>query len=108
MIDSWLRVVLSGFAVYRLAQLMTYDLGPFHIIQRFRDYLNNKDISKPGATLWINLAELVECPYCNGIWFSMLVTILMLYPTTLGDVFIIWLGVAGFQCAVESTLSNRK
>jgi len=56
---------LLALAIFRLIRLFAYD----HITQFLRDWLGQ---SEPNTFLG-TLSQLVNCPWCIGLWFSYLV-----------------------------------
>lgn len=52
--QHWLIFILSSVGIWRAAELIAYDAGPFRMFKRWRD-------------LWISrplIHELFTCPYC--------------------------------------------
>ena len=85
--------VLVVLATYRLAELVSID-----------------DISKPvrlaigkkagESIVWKKLADLINCPYCTGIWIAIMGAIIM-KPTSVTFFIIYWLAIAGGQAFLE-------
>lgn len=94
-----LRLLCAAFAVYRLAQLVAYDGGPVHVCQRLRTTIGRQ--AAGGFWFWRDLGELVTCPFCLGVYFALFATILVYLPTLPGDVFLVWLALAGAQAWLE-------
>lgn len=97
MISDVIRVVLAVGACHRIAQLLTIDLGPFHIFDNFRRALGRKAALSTAPTLYTALAELFNCPYCVGIWVSIIMVLPVLFPGAIGDIVLVGLGIAGYQ-----------
>lgn len=101
-----IRLVLAVLTVYRLANLFALDVGPFAILERFRHWLGRlaaREVVGLGDARhqvkgwrW-SLSELFNCPFCLGLWLAGLVSLLVFFPTTVGDGFLIVLGIAGGQ-----------
>lgn len=93
-----IKLILAVFAVYGLAQMVVFDSGPLRIFDRIHA------LSKDWADRygWTNLDDGLNCPYCLGVYFSILVAILVLYPTWPGDIILFWFGIAGAQSWLES------
>lgn len=89
-----LRLICAAFAVYRLARLITQDDGPFSVFKRLREWaaVNGKE----------SVAELLNCPFCLGVWFALIAAALVLMPTLAGDVILVWLGLAGAQSFLQA------
>jgi hypothetical protein len=110
MLDSWqcvLRIVLAILADYRLSELLAIDDGPGHMFRRLREWAGRKAAENSNKGIWVSLAELVTCPFCLGIWLAGFFTILIVFPSVLGDVLIILLAIAGGQTYLESTSNGR-
>lgn len=101
------RIILAGFAVYRLAELFSLDDGPFHVFHTLRFWLGKKAAGQSQINIWYTLAQLFACPFCLGIWFSVLILPLIFVPSTVGDVTLAFLGIAGFQTMLESFSRQR-
>ncbi len=100
-----LTVFIAIFATYRVAQFITYDNAPFNLMDKFRCYLGKKATSAEKYGFWWSMAELVNCPFCNGLWISLLFTLILF---SVQPVFIlIWLSIAGGQAWLESMVQSR-
>lgn len=106
MFSFTVRIILAILAVYRLSELVALDTGPYDIFDKFRRMLGRKASS--GSSTWKTLADLVNCPFCCGIWFSIFFTVLILFPTLPGDIFILFLAIAGGQTFLESLSGNTE
>jgi len=99
------RLALAVLACYRLAQLLPTDDGPGEVFKRTRESLGRRAARAQAdgrhVLLWRNLAEFVRCPYCIGAWAALLCAALLLWPSTPGDLFLAWWGIAGGQTALE-------
>jgi hypothetical protein len=97
------RLALAALAVYRLAQLVAVDDGPFKVFDRLRAWAG----TMPIAVVRENLGALARCPYCLGVWFALLCGALVLWPSRPGDAFLVVLGLAGAQAFMEGFHANR-
>lgn len=96
-------IVLAVLATYRLAELFALDLGPYSIFANWRSYLGKRASGKDYHSIWFNLAELFNCPFCLGIWFGVIFAIVVLYflnPVT--KFLIIALAISGGQTFLEN------
>ena len=104
------RLALAVLACYRLAQLLPTDDGPGEVFKRTRESLGRRAARAQGSgrhvLLWRNLAEFARCPYCIGAWAALLCAALLLWPSTPGDLFLAWWGIAGGQTALEIQVSG--
>ncbi len=100
-----LTVFIAIFATYRVAQFITYDNAPFNLMDKLRCYLGIKAAEAKKHGVWWSLAELVNCPFCNGLWISLLFTLILfgVQPVSI----LIWLAIAGGQAWLESQVQDR-
>ena len=102
----FIEFVLAVLATYRLAQLVALDDGPLDCFATLRGLTvySPKGKRREGP-IWKSLEELMDCPYCLGVWFAGLMTLLVvqIVPTDLWTGLLFWLGVAGGQCALQSS-----
>lgn len=110
------RLILAIFTCYRLARLISRDDGPSFLFSRIRFWAKDKalleaedasylDINPKGVEeinerhfgKWHNLSEALSCPYCLGVWFSLPLLGLVLWPSYWGDVFLILMTISGVQ-----------
>ena len=94
-----LQLLISILAAYRLAQLVSVDAGPFDMFKRLR--LLCGQIAYEHKNLK-TLADLVNCPFCTGVWFALAITIAV-QPECW---FVYWMAVAGGQALLQ-TLGGR-
>jgi hypothetical protein len=93
------------------------DDGPFFIFKRIRywalDHSYWEMIQKGinpnvDATTdrwfgkWHNLSEGLSCAYCSGVWISAPLFLMWLYPTYLGDLFLMLMSISGGQAFLQS------
>lgn len=93
------RLLLAALAVYRLAQLVSLDDGPFAVFARWRAWAQSRPAAY-GGWRW-SVAEWLGCPFCQGVWWAMGATVLVCEPTVPGDLLLLWLGLAGAQAWLE-------
>lgn len=109
------RLILAIFTCYRLAYMLAKDDGPLFLFKRIRYWVFDKaywEARNEGETLiedgeeviddryfgkWHSLSEGIECPYCLGVWFSLPLFALVLWPTYYGDLFLILMTISGVQ-----------
>ena len=106
-----LNVILAILATYRLAQLVALDDGPLDCFVTLRRLMtcSRKGRQRTGL-VWKSLEELINCPYCLGVWFAGLITLLVtqIEPMNIWAGLLFWLGVAGGQCALQSITGNTE
>ena len=93
-----LLIALAVFSCLRITQLVVVDEGPYGVFLaiRKRAGVNASD----GGKVWNNIAELLHCPYCMGIWVAFFLA-LMLGPSNLFEFILLWFGIAGGQAILE-------
>lgn len=88
---SWFEFVLLALANFRLIRLFTYDVVTAHI----RNYLGKFDLGYRKE-----LAVLINCPWCTGVWMGLFVTfIFFLHPVF--HFFILALAIAGLGTFIQ-------
>jgi hypothetical protein len=105
-----LRLILAALACFRLAQLVTLDKGPFLIFERLRIQVEQYIATSPGrqqSYFWRSVADGTSCPYCLGFYVGLLCTLLVLFPTYPGDLFLLWFGIIGLQAFLQG-VSGRE
>lgn len=98
-----IRLALCIFTVYRITELLVIDDGPLFVFQKFRRFLGR--MSNKGY-IYNQIALIFNCPFCLGVWISIVFAFLILFPTIPGDIVLIFGGIAGGQCLLES-ISER-
>lgn len=48
-----------------------------------------------------SIAEGICCPYCVGVWLSLPLFLMFLFPTYVGDLFLILLSISGGQAFLQ-------
>ena len=97
------RVLLAALAVYRLAQLLSLDDGPLAVFARVRRW-SQAHPAAWGGWRW-SVAEWLACPFCQGVWWAAVALPLLVWPTAGGDLFLLWLALAGAQSWLEGRRS---
>lgn len=103
---SLFRFLLAALTCFRLAQLITMDKGPFLVFERLRQRVEQHTAIRQGF-FWRSLADGVSCPYCMGLYVGIFCTILVLFPSWLGDLFLLLFGLVGLQAFLQG-VSNRE
>jgi hypothetical protein len=97
-----LRLILAALAVFRLACLLTSEDGPVYVFKKFRSAVGRWASTLPVEDeAGLSIAELVHCPYCLGVWLAAGAALLVLRPSRLGDLVLMWLGLAGGQAYLQ-------
>lgn len=88
-------MIVSALAAYRMARMMFSETGPFAIFARMRRYID------PQQKTWIGVG--LNCPYCLGLWSSLLFYWLLEYNQSTTIHFLInVLAIAGIQAIIQS------
>lgn len=124
MLPLWSKIILLGFAVYRLASLVSSEEGPYLPFL----YKSNNQTGvfkwlriKAGAYQYIyswdkdgnqtaetptNLGRGIKCPLCTGGYLCLLLTFLIFSENIILNFFLIWLAAWGFQVFLENLTSD--
>lgn len=95
-----LTLLLEVLAVYRVAQLICVDDGPFDVFKRLRSFCG---VIAYKYKIFKTLADLVNCPYCVGVWFALALALLFqARPWWLHA-----LAIAGGQAFLQSMSERR-
>ncbi len=64
------QAVLIGLAAWRIAAMLSYELGPFNVFRRFREALGFKHDDKGEPKEWPSnvVTEALSCVWCLGLW----------------------------------------
>ena len=117
---DYLRLILAILTCYRLSRMLALDDGPLFVFKRVRYWAKDKqwhEARKSHAIIlhsdrdetiddrhfgkWHNLAEGITCPYCIGIWLSLPLLALLLWPTQGGDLFLLLMAISGGQAFLQ-------
>lgn len=97
-----LRLIIAILATVRLSRLLPKDDGPLFLFEHIRAFVDIKaetEQSKSGSILgfWSNINEGILCGFCQGWYAALLTTFLVIFPSFIGDLFLLWQGIAGAQ-----------
>jgi hypothetical protein len=94
MLESWERIILAVFSVYRIAHFVILDDGPFDVIFNLRDKLGVYDIEEDGNSKTMT-GRFLQCFHCVAKYIAIPIGLLVAFPSTYGDVVLIILGIMG-------------
>ena len=97
--ETEIRIIMAALAVFRLAHLVSKEAGPGMVFERAR--INAGKRAGSSSKFWFDIAELLNCPYCLGVWFAALATIAVFSPTKVGDIGLVVFGLAGAQAFLQ-------
>lgn len=100
-----LKFLLLVLAVFRLAELLVFDDGPFDVIFRLRVWTGIYDRDQDGNSFdgavgrKREIGLLLQCPHCIGMWLALPSAIVLFFVPVETFGLVIWLGVAWFAIA---------
>lgn len=106
---EFIRFIMAGLATFRLVELVSFEYGPFRILEKFRqaigieiaaDYDEHGHVI-PGSEEQIasnQLAEMVLCPRCLSVWAGMGMSIFLWWfiPAQPWEAFTRGIALSGF------------
>lgn len=107
MLETASKLFLTIFAVYRLAQLFALDIGPYRVFEKMRIYLGIRAARETGWH-WHTLADAINCPFCLGLWFSILLVPIAFFGMPFLEILLLILGVAGAQCFLQEKSAHNE
>lgn len=105
-----MQLIANILAVYRLAQLLSKDAGPLDVFETLREHcLLAAQAARPGTLrqrVLVSLSDLVQCPYCLGVWFAVLVTVIRRVKCKPIQLLLDAVALAGGQCLLQEIVDN--
>jgi len=101
------RLVLCILSCFRIAQLFALDDGPFYIFAKLRERIGVSASKDDCRTIRTNMADFINCPFCIGVWVSVLIILPLFVVTTVGDIVLLWLGVSGAQAFLQGIVDKK-
>ncbi len=95
----FLIIIISSLAVYRLADLIAID----RISAPLRDAIGRK---VNDGKFWYFLAELINCPFCLGIYISALLALIPAHGII--QYLVIWFAIAGGQAFILELVGRHR
>lgn len=103
-----LALALAVLAVYRAAQFIAFDEGPWSIGYSIRDFAGGYDLDENTGEPKTVVGRMIICPYCLGVWFALpgaaLYFLSGFWPVAL---VLAWLGIAGAQAFAQDLAQRR-
>lgn len=93
-----LDLIVAILACYRLSQFIALDEGPGLIFKRLREWPLQFQ-NRRGAD---SLTDLLECAYCQGVWFAGALAIVVTPRNAFADWLIASLAIAGGQAFLQA------
>ena len=94
-------IILAILATYRLSRLVADDQAAVPL----RAWAGRRASGQPTGSPAFLLAELVNCPYCLGVWFAAFLA-LLLKPGSAREWVLTWLAIAGGQALVQEIVDR--
>jgi hypothetical protein len=83
------RLILAALATYRVSHALALEKGPFAVCERLRGWVSDHF----GAASWV--FEGLTCPLCLSVWVVWPFIVVVVFPTPVGDLGLMWLGLSG-------------
>ena len=88
------RLILTILGLFRLTFTIVMDDGPFDFLVNLRTRLGVYNLQENGHPQR-GLPSFLSCAYCVSRLLALLVIPLFLWPSLVGDLLILWWGLAG-------------
>jgi hypothetical protein len=109
--DTLTRLIVCALAVYRLAEMIVIDNGPFGVFVEMRGWLQRGALDGANKTALGSIRREmfngVTCVYCVGVWFAFVFAFLFYFQNIFTDFLIIFLAIAGLQSIVSTKLGRQ-
>lgn len=100
-----LKLFIVILGNWRISSLVANENGPFHIFKKFREWCafmcNNNKFCED-----LHLYELVECEWCNSIWFCGFTVVLWFFIGDIVLVPLLWLCLSACVIFVKFIIQN--
>lgn len=111
------RIVMAVFTIYRVASLISLEEGPYvgwpirsdqqiGIFEAIRFNLGAYSYGEDGKAE-TNLGRGISCPLCCGLYLSFVSLVFIFFPTMVGDLLLLWLGISGAQIFLVNLTNNN-
>jgi hypothetical protein len=106
--SDWIRLIFCILTVYKIAEFITYDIGPLALLDDWRAWMGrkiaeNQPKQKPGhRSIGSRLVANLNCPYCIAILSAPLVALAFVNPSRGGDIFLLVAGLIGAETLLEN------
>ncbi len=109
--NEYIRLVLAILATFRIARLLPLDDGPLYIFERVRLYVagksnNETNIKHIKLGFWSSVYDGVTCPYCQGLYVAILCSVLLVFQSVYGDMFLVIFALAGAQSLLQGWMEK--
>ena len=92
-------LLISSLAVWRCAEAIAIDNGPFHVFKFLRKTCSGHPI----------LCEFMTCQYCQSAWWAMACVCMLWYNHFIAaaDIVMWWAGIWGGAMAINRVVRER-
>ncbi len=97
------RLVICALAVYRLAEMLVMDDGPFDMFVELRGWLQRS----PDKSLRRNFYNGVSCVYCIGTWLALVFSLTFCFKNDVVDFFVFFLALSGLHSILATKLGRQ-
>jgi hypothetical protein len=97
-------LVIYALAVFRLSEMLVIDDGMFDVFINIRGWFNK---APAGNGLRRTIANGLQCVHCVGVWFALLFSFCIFFPTPVTDFIITVLAVSGLQSIISNNLGRK-
>jgi hypothetical protein len=104
-LDTVTLIILS-FATYRLGNLLSWEPGPYGILDRLRYFLGVRydELNKPYAKT--EIGRMALCVLCNTVWIALVVVILYYIIGTVFTMVCLPFAISGAAIAINEIVSK--
>lgn len=98
MIDDVAGVLVVGLAAWRIASLLVFEAGPFHVFARLRDWARLPNPGLPPREPRALIGGILSCVWCASVWLAAILWVVWsIEPRA-----ILWLAAAALAPLIES------
>lgn len=98
--------IIYSLAVWRLSSLLSIELGPFDIFEKFRLLIGVKYNEYSQAYGTNVIAEGILCKWCNSIWLGIIITIIDYFNKTTAMVIMIPFAISALSLIADRIINN--
>lgn len=96
------ELIFYSLVAFRISELLVIDEGPFEIFMSLRGWANGAPFDN---SMRRNVANVLECVHCTGMWVSLLLGILYYFFHVTGPLTAILFAIA--TAGLQSILANK-
>ena len=104
--NSYILLVLSVFALYRIPYMVAMEEGPFGVFVWLRSLMGSYDYDEEN-NVETATGRLFACPLCLGMYFAVVVLGLVVLDHPVSNFLLLWWGLAGAQAFFYNLTRDR-